>query len=142
MFRRHECLGTQSAPGTIPWGPHGGVDIGLPPSKHGVVGTVGKFQTVVQCKASANEVFGFLSSGAKTKMTVKSSDIVTMKVSLKNKMGFFSYGEIIECTVKSTDMGCRVELDGRPVLATNITADVKGAVMTVQDAIIREFGNR
>lgn len=103
---------------------------------------MGKFQTVVQCKAPPNEVYGFLSSGAKTKMTVKSSDPDALKVSLKNKMGFFSYGEIVECTVTSTEMGSRIDLDGRPVLATNVTADVKGAVMKVQEALVKEFGNR
>lgn len=103
---------------------------------------VGKFQTVVQCKAPANEVFRFLSSGAKTKMKVKSSDEAALKVSLKNKMGLLSYGEIVECTVTATEMGSKIDLDGRPVLATNITADVKGAVTTVQDALLKEFGNR
>ena len=103
---------------------------------------MGKFRSSVQCKASPNEVFQFLSSGAKTKMKVKSSDPVEQAVSLKRKMGFFSYGEIVDCSIKATDMGSRVDLDGRPVLATNITADVKGAVMEVQEALLKEFGNR
>jgi hypothetical protein len=39
-------------------------------------------------------------------------------------------------------MGCRVDLEGRPVLVTNVTADVKGSVMKVQEALVQEFGNR
>jgi hypothetical protein len=103
---------------------------------------MGKFESTVQCKAPANDVFRFLSSGAKTKLKTKSEDPVALKVSLKRKMGLFSYGEIIECTITSTEMGSRVQLEGRPVLATNITADVKGAVMMVQEALLKEFGNR
>jgi len=104
--------------------------------------SMGKFNTTVQCKASAKEVFDFLSSGAKTKLKVKSSDPGIMKVSLKNKMGLLSYGEIVDCSVTGTEMGCRVDLEGRPVLVTNVTADVKGSVMNVQEALVQEFGNR
>lgn len=103
---------------------------------------VGKYETVVQCKAPAKEVYDFLASGAKTKMKVKSADPNTLKVSLKSKVGFFSYGEVVDCSVSSTELGCRVNLDGRPVLATNITADVKGTVTKVSNALVAEFGNR
>jgi len=103
---------------------------------------VGKFETVVQCKAPAKEVYDFLASGAKTKMKVKSADPNTLKVSLKSKVGLFSYGEMVDCTVTSTELGCRVHLEGRPVLATNITADVKGTVTKVSDALVGEFGSR
>ena len=103
---------------------------------------MGKFQSVVQCKAPANEVYRFLSSGAKTNLKTKSEDPDALKVSLRRKMGLLSWGEIIDCTVASTEMGSRVQLEGRPVLATNVTADVKGAVMMVQEALIKEFGNR
>ena len=103
---------------------------------------VGKYDAVVQCRAPAKEVYDFLSSGAKTTMKVKSTDPGTRKVSLKSKVGFFSYGEIVDCTVTGTIDGCRVDLHGRPVLATNITADVKGTVTKVQTALVAEFGNR
>lgn len=103
---------------------------------------VGKFQVAVQCKAPAKEVYNFLSSGAKTKMKVKVADPNALKVSLKSKVGFFSYGEIVDCTVTITQEGCRVDLHGRPALATNITADVKGTVTKVSNALISEFGNR
>lgn len=103
---------------------------------------VGKSQAVVQCKAPVNEVYNFLAAGAKTKMKVRSADPNALKISLKSKVGLFSYGEIVDCTVTGTELGCRVDLDGRPVLATNITADVKGTVTKVQDALVREFGNR
>lgn len=103
---------------------------------------MGKYQATVQSKASAKEVYDFLASGAKTKMKVKSADPGALKVSLKSKVGFFSYGEIVDCTVGSTGMGSRIDLEGRPVLATNITADVKGTVTKVTEAIMAEFGNR
>lgn len=101
-----------------------------------------KYQAMVQSKASAKEVFDFLASGAKTKMKVKSADPGTLKVTLKSKVGFFSYGEIVDCSITSTGMGSRVDLEGRPVLATNVTADVKGTVTKVTEAIMAEFGNR
>jgi imidazoleglycerol phosphate dehydratase HisB len=103
---------------------------------------VGKFQMVVQCKAPAKAVYNFLASGAKTKMKVKSADSNALKVSLKSKVGLFSYGEIVDCTVTGTELGCRVDLDGRPVLVTNITADVQSTVTKVQSALVSEFGNR
>lgn len=101
---------------------------------------MGKFDTVIQCKAAPKEVYDFLASGALLK--VKSADPATLKVSLKSKVGFFSYGEVVDCTVASTDLGSRVALEGRPVLATNITADVKGTVMKVSDALMNKFGSR
>jgi len=101
-----------------------------------------KFETVVQCKAPAREVFDFLASGAKTNMKVKSIDAGTMKVSLKSKVGMFSYGEIVDCEVAATELGSRIQLAGRPVLATNITADVKGTVEKVAQALLGQFGNR
>ncbi|RDE13885.1 MAG: hypothetical protein C4K47_05300 [Candidatus Thorarchaeota archaeon] len=101
-----------------------------------------KFQTVVQCKASAKEVYDFLATGARMSMKVKSMDPTTMSVSLKSKVGFFSYGEIVDCRVTPTELGCRVDLEGRPVLATNVTADVRGTVEKVQSALISTFGNR
>ncbi len=103
---------------------------------------VGRFETVVQCKAPAKEVYDFLAAGAKTKMKVKSADPNALKVSLKSKVGLFSYGEIVDCRVTDTELGCQVNLEGKPVLVTNITADVKGTVMKVSDALVGEFGNR
>jgi len=103
---------------------------------------VGGFQTTVQIRATPKEVYDFLASGANTNMKVKSSDPNAMTVSLKSKVGFFSYGEIVDCAVKNWQDGCRVDIKGRPVLFTNITADVKGTVMKVSDALIGRFGNR
>lgn len=106
------------------------------------VDIVGKFETVIQCKAPAKEVYDYLASGANTKMKVKSTDPNALKVSLKSKVGLFSYGEIVDCTVTTTEMGSRVHLEGKPVLVTNITADVKGTVAKVSDALVSKFGNR
>jgi hypothetical protein len=103
---------------------------------------VAEYQSAVQSKASAKEVFDFLASGAKMKIKVKATDPNAMKVTLKSKVGLLSYGEIVECSITSTQNGCRIDLVGRPVLVTNITADVKGTVTKVSDAIVREFGNR
>ncbi len=103
---------------------------------------MGKFDMVVQCKAPAKEVYDFLASGAVPKLKVKSTDPAALKVSLKSKVGLLSYGEIVDCTVVGTDMGSRVALEGRPVLVTNITADVKGTVMKVSDALVGRFGSR
>ena len=103
---------------------------------------MGRFESTVLCMAPASEVYRFLASGAKTNLRTKSADPVALRVSLKKAMGGFSWGEIIDCTVTSTEMGSRVLLEGRPVLVTNITANIKGAVMMVQEALIREFGSR
>lgn len=103
---------------------------------------VAEVQVAVMSKATAKEVYDFLASGAKTKMKVKAADPNAMKVTLKSKMGLLSYGEIVDCTVSSTQNGCRIDLFGRPVLVTNITADVKSTVTKVSDALVREFGNR
>jgi len=103
---------------------------------------VGKFETVVQCRAPPKAVFDFLASGARTKMKVKSLDEGTMKVTLKSKMGMLSYGEIVDCEIAATDLGSRVRLEGRPVLSTNITADVRGTVEKVAQALVAEFANR
>jgi len=103
---------------------------------------VKEFQTTVQIRATPKEVYDFLASGANTNMKVKSSDPNAMTVSLKSKVGFFSYGEIVDCTVTKMQDSCRIELKGRPVLVTNITANVKGTVMKVSNALIGRFGNR
>jgi hypothetical protein len=103
---------------------------------------VGQFQTAVLIRATPKEVYDFLASGASTVMKIKSADQNAMTVSLKSKVGFFSYGEIVDCIITSLPDGCRIELKGRPVLVTNITADVKGTVMKVSDALIGRFGNR
>jgi len=103
---------------------------------------VGGFQTIVQIRATPKEMYDFLASGANTGMKVKSSDPNAMTVSLKSKVGFFSYGEIVDCTIQNWQGNCRVDIKGRPVLFTNITADVKGTVMKVSDALIGRFRNR
>ncbi|HUW42926.1 MAG TPA: hypothetical protein VMW02_01675 [Thermoplasmata archaeon] len=103
---------------------------------------VGEFHATVQIRATPKEVYDFLASGANTTMKVKSSDPNAMTVSLKSKIGFFSYGEIVDCSVKNWQNSCRVDLKGRPVLFANITADVKGTVMKVSDALIGRFRNR
>jgi hypothetical protein len=102
----------------------------------------GKYEAAVQLKVPAKDVYDFLASGAKMKVKVRSTDPNSMSVSLKSKVGLFSYGEIVDCTVAPTEMGCRVNLAGRPVLVTNITADVKGTVDKVTAALMSEFGNR
>ena len=103
---------------------------------------VGQFQTNIQCKAAPKEVYDFSASGANINMKLKSSDPNAMTVSLKSKVGFFSYGEIVDCTITKTQDGCHVEISGKPVLVTNITADVRGTVMKVSDALIGRIGNR
>lgn len=99
-----------------------------------------KFEAVVFCRASALQVYEFLAAGAGTDMKVKGADPKALTVTLKSKMGLMSYGEIVDCSVVSTQNGCRVTLKGRPVLVTNITADVKGTVMKVSDALGARFG--
>lgn len=99
-----------------------------------------EFVAVVHCRASPREVYEFLASGANTKMKVKAADPSTLTVTLKSRMGLVSYGEIVDCSVAATPGGCSVTLKGRPVLVTNITADVKGTVMKVSDALGARFG--
>ncbi len=103
---------------------------------------MGKFDMAVQSKAQAKQVYDFLASEGIPKMKVKSADPALLKVSLKTKVGLFSYGEIVECTIVGTEMGCRVNLEGRPVLATNITADVKETVLRVSEALVGKFGGQ
>ncbi len=90
-----------------------------------------KFEAVVFCRAPATQVYEFLAAGAGTGMKVKAADPRSLTVTLKSKMGLVSYGEIVDCYVVATQNGCTVTLKGRPVLATNITADVQGTVMKV-----------
>jgi len=99
-----------------------------------------EFEAIVHCRASPKEVYDFLAAGANTKMKVKSADPGTLTVTLKSKMGLLSYGEIVDCTIAATPSGCSVSLKGRPVLSTNITADVKGTVMKVSEALGARFG--
>lgn len=101
---------------------------------------VREFEAVVHCRATPKEVYDFLASGANLKMKVKSADPNAMTVVLKSKIGLLSYGEIVDCAISPTQNGCRVDLKGRPVLVTNITADVRGTVIKVSDAIGARFG--
>jgi len=101
---------------------------------------VREFEAVVFCRAPARQVYEFLASGANTNMKVSAADPDKLTVTLKSKMGLISWGEIVDCSVTATQNGCSVTLKGRPVLVTNLTADVKGTVMKVSEALGARFG--
>ena len=103
---------------------------------------MGKFQARVQCKASRESVYQFLCQGAGTRMKMTLRDPVAFRVTLRSRMGIMSWGEVVECTVTPTQAGCSVLLEGRPVLATNVTADVSGTVSELATSLVLQFGGK
>lgn len=103
---------------------------------------MGKFQAKVQCRAPREKVYEYLCKGAGTRMKMTLRDPVAYRVTLRRKMGMFSWGEDIDCTVTPTQDGCMVLLEGKPVLWTNVTADVSGTVSEIATSLILQFGGK
>ena len=94
----------------------------------------------VRCRYPADEVLGFLATGAGLGLKARSAPGASGTVILSTGPSAWSWGEKVEVSVVPQEAGCEVLFRGAPVLSINLTASPRKAVDRVIQSLNQRFG--